>query len=234
MNSSILGFVNQTENTLKRFQGLHDKLAKENARLELVICTLENEYIQSQCSMDVSELLSDWHFNDGGLGIAFFRPYPIFLPQYGVIPIYSNGHIAAAYLGVIDNISEIRDKLICDGYQFNSKNNVAETLCYLLDNHLADDHFSPEETMQKMMEKLEGSFTFMALVAKERWLMVGSRDYPLAVGKNRCHPTIYFGTDAETLVQFSPSMTSAIGNGKQVIFYGASHQSDILSPYFIV
>jgi len=80
MNSSILGFVNQTENTLKRFQGLRDKLAKENARLELVICTLENEYIQSQCSLDVSELLSDWQFN-GGLGIAFFRPSPFFCPN---------------------------------------------------------------------------------------------------------------------------------------------------------
>jgi hypothetical protein len=28
--------------------------------------------------------------------------------------------------------------------------------------------------------------------------MVGSRYYPLVVGKNRCHPTVYIGTDAET------------------------------------
>ncbi|MCP3892249.1 MAG: hypothetical protein GY702_25765, partial [Desulfobulbaceae bacterium] len=183
---------------MKRFQGLRDVLAKDHARLELVICTLQDEYIQSWCSLDVSELLSsDWQLN-GGLGIAFFRPSPIFLPQYGVIPIYSTGEIAVAYLGVIDNISEIRDKLIYDGYQFNSKNNVAETLCYLLDNYLADGKLSPEDAMHKMMEKLEGRFTLMALVTKEKWLMVGCRNYPLVVGKNRCHPTVYIGTDAET------------------------------------
>ncbi|MCP3890053.1 MAG: hypothetical protein GY702_14460, partial [Desulfobulbaceae bacterium] len=164
INSSIFGFWNPTENTLKRFQGLRDVLAKDHARLELVICTLQDEYIQSWCSLDVSELLSsDWQLN-GGLGIAFFRPSPIFFPQYGVIPIYSTGHIAVAYLGVIDNISEIREKLISDGYQFNSKNNVAETLCYLLDNYLADGNLSPEDAMQKMMTKLEGRFTLMALV----------------------------------------------------------------------
>jgi hypothetical protein len=233
MHENIFGFWNPTENTLKRFKGLRDVLAKENARLELVICLLENEYIQSWCSLDVSELLSsDWQLN-GGLGIAFFRPSPIFLPQYGVIPIYSTGYVAVAYLGVIDNISEIRDKLISDGYQFNSKNNVAETLCYLLQNYLEHGKLSPEDAMQNMMTKLKGRFTLMALVTKEKWLMVGSRDYPLVVGKNRCHPTVYIGTDAETLVQFSPSMTSTFGNGKPVIFYGAS-QSDILSPYFSV
>jgi hypothetical protein len=63
-------------------------------------------------------LLSDWQPPIGGLGIAFFRPSPLFLPQYGVIPIYSIGHIAVAYLGVIDNLPEIREKLISYGVQF--------------------------------------------------------------------------------------------------------------------
>jgi glutamine phosphoribosylpyrophosphate amidotransferase len=115
----------------------------------------------------VSELSSDCPLN-GGLGIAFFRPSPIFLPQYGVIPLCSTGHIAVAYLGVIDdNISEIREKLISDGYQFNSKNNVAETLCYLLDNYLADGNQSPIDVM---MKKLKGNF---ALMSDERKMVDG-------------------------------------------------------------
>ncbi|MCK5523924.1 MAG: hypothetical protein KAI83_12400 [Thiomargarita sp.] len=229
INESIFGFWNATENTLKRFQVLRDVLAKDHARLELVICTLKNEYIQSRCSLDVSDLLSDWQPPIGGLGIAFFRPTPLFLPQYGVMPIYSIGHIAVAYFGVIENLSERREKLISDGVQFDTKNNGAETLSCLLHHYLADGELSPVDAMQKMMTKLKGHFTLMALVTKEKWLMVGCRDYPLVVGRMRNESTVYFGTDAETLVQFSPSMASVLGNPKPEIFCGTS-QSEILLP----
>jgi asparagine synthetase B (glutamine-hydrolysing) len=225
---SIFGFWNPTKNTLKRFQVLHDVLAKDHVRLELVICTLENESIQSRYSFDVHTLLSsNWALN-GGLGIAFFRPSPLFLPQYGVMPIYSIGHIAVTYLGEIDNLFEIREKLISDGVQFDTTN-MAETLCCLLDRYLADGK-SPIEAMQVMMTKLKGKFALMALIEKGKWLMVGCRDYPLSVGKNRSHPTVYFGTQPETLVQFTPGMSSVFGNPTPDIFYGTS--SDMLSPDF--
>jgi hypothetical protein len=230
MNESIFGFWNPTENTLKRFQGLRDVLAKDHARLELVICTLENESIQSWCSFDVHTLLSsDWQPPIGGLGIAFFRPSPLFLPQYGVMPIYSIGQIAVAYFGVIDNLSEIREKLIYFGYQFDTKNNVAETLSLLLHHYLEYGELSPVDAMQKMMTKLKGHFVLMALITKDKWLMVGCRDYPLIVGRMRNDSTVYFGTDAETLVQFSPSMISVLGNPKPEIFCGTS-QSEIFLP----
>ncbi len=91
MTESIFGFWNPTENTLKRFQVFsrfpffekkrkprNDTLAKENARLELGICTLQNEFIQYRCSFNVSNLLNDdWQPPIGGLGIAFFRPSPL-------------------------------------------------------------------------------------------------------------------------------------------------------------
>jgi hypothetical protein len=231
---SIFGFWNPTEKTVKRFQVLHDVLAKDHAQLELVICTLENEYIQSQCTFDLSKLLlSDWQPPIGGLGLAFFRPYPLFLPQYGVIPIYSTGHIAVAYLGVIDNLSEIREKLTSYGVQFmNSKNNVAETLCYLLNNYLTYGQLSPVDAMQVMMKKLKGQFALMALVTKGKWLMVGCRDYPLSVGRMRNDPTVYFCTDTKTLAQFSPAMSSVFGNPKPDIFCGTSSQFDMLSPNY--
>jgi hypothetical protein len=124
-NKSVFGFWNPTENTLKHFKMLEAVLAKEHARLELGICTLQNGQIQFQYSYDVSTLLSDWQFN-GGLGIAFFRPTHLFSPQDCVIPLYSIGHIAVAYLGVIDNLSEMREKLISYGYHFDTKNNGFE------------------------------------------------------------------------------------------------------------
>jgi hypothetical protein len=226
MTESIFGFWNPTENTLKRFQVLRDALAKENARLELGICTLQNESIQYRCSFNVSELLNDdWQPPIGGLGIAFFCPSPLFLPQYGVMPLYSIGHIAVAYLGVIDNLSEIREKLIYYGVQFDTTN-VAETLSLLLHNYLEYHHLSAIDAMQRMMRKLKGQFALMALVTEGKWLMVGCRDYPLSVGRMRNHSTVYFCTDTKMLAQFTPAMSSVFGNPKPDIFCGTAPEPD--------
>ncbi len=227
MTHSIFCFLNPTENTLKRFKVLRDVLAEENKRLELGICTLQkNEPIQFQYAYDLSSLLNDWQFN-GGLGIAFFRPTPIGSSQNCVMPFYSIGQIAVAYLGVIDNLPEIQEKLISDGVQFYSKNNGAETLSYLFQHYLEIDHLSPIEAMKAMMKKLKGHFTLMALITEGKWLMVGCHDYSLSVGNN--NETVYFCTEPEILAQFSPSMISVFGEKKPTIFSATSSQSDILS-----
>jgi glucosamine 6-phosphate synthetase-like amidotransferase/phosphosugar isomerase protein len=173
-------------------------------------------------------LLSGWQ--PGVLGIAFFRPSPLFLPQYDVMPLYSSGQIAVVCLGVIDNLPEIREKLASYGYQFYSKENAVETLSLLLHNYLEYHHLPFVKAIQVMMTKLKGRFAIMALVANGKWFMVGCRDYPLAVGKNRCHPTVYFGTEPDTLAKFTPSMTSIGGDKKPEIFYGTSLQFEIDSP----
>jgi len=89
---SIFGFWNPTEKTVKRFHKLHDVLAKDHARLELVICTLQNESIQSWCSFDVSKLLNDLQLPLGGLGIAFFRPSPFFTPIWCDAHLFNRAH----------------------------------------------------------------------------------------------------------------------------------------------
>jgi glucosamine 6-phosphate synthetase-like amidotransferase/phosphosugar isomerase protein len=173
MKKGIFGFWNPTENTLERFKVFssfpffekkrkprNDVLATDHARLELGICTLQNEQIQYQYAYDVSSLLSDWQFN-GGLGLAFFRPTPIGSPQDCAMPFFSIGAIAVASLGVIDNLSEIREKLISDGNLFYTQNNMAETLSLLFHHYL--DSLSPIDAMQKMMTQLKGNFVLMAL-----------------------------------------------------------------------
>ncbi len=103
-----------------------------------------------------------------------------------------------------------------------------ETLSLLLNNYLEVCHLSPIDAMKVMMKKLKGHFALMALVTEGKWLMVGCRDYPLAVGKN--NDTVYFCTDTKTLAKFSPSMHTVGGEKKPAIFYATSSQSEILLP----
>jgi glutamine phosphoribosylpyrophosphate amidotransferase len=229
MTESILGIWNPTKNTLKSFEVMHDVLAKDDVLLELGICTLHNEFIQYRYSFNMQRLLSDWQMlPPSDLSIACFRPISIFSSDSsGVIPVHSIGHIAVTCLGVIDNLSEVQEKLISYGYQLDTKN-VAETLCYLFHNYLEFRYLSPVEACQAMLKRLKGHFALMALVRKGKWLMVGSRDYPLAIGKN--NQTVYFSTDTETLAQFSPSKFLVPKKTKPSIFCATSFQRDVLLP----
>lgn len=97
MENSLFGMWNPTKKTLKGLQTLYDVLAKEEMLLELEMCTLQNEQIQTQYAFDMLTLLShDWQEQKqpfGNLTLAFFRPTPIYtvyLPdESGAIPIHS-------------------------------------------------------------------------------------------------------------------------------------------------
>jgi glutamine phosphoribosylpyrophosphate amidotransferase len=239
ITENIFGIWNPTEKTLNGFQALHSALAKHYALLDLEISTLHNDRIQHQDSFDIPTLLSDWQKQLlSGSSIAFFRPNPIYsLDDSDAIPMFSNGRIAVACLGVIDNLSEMQEKLFSYGYGFQTQN-VAKTLSYLFSRHLetgyvdlaiARNEVSPIDAMRSVMKNLKGHFALMVLVAKGKWLMVGCRDYPLVIGKD--DPTVYFGTDTETLAQFSPSIfVSVSGKTKPAIFCATSSQSEIISP----
>lgn len=233
---SLFGIWNPTENTLKKIQALYDVLAKNEELLELEIYTLQNEQIQSQYAFDVLTLLNhDWQEQPlSGLSIAFLRPTPIYTVYFpeesGAMPIHSTKHIAVAYLGIIDNLSEIQEKLFSYGYQFNPKK-VAETLSCLFYSYLKTGYVSPIEAMQVVMSTLKGHFAIMVLVAKGNWLMVGCSNYPLGVGKEEPDdPTVYFGTDTDTLALFSPSIIPISGKPKPTIFCVTLSRSDMIVP----
>jgi hypothetical protein len=133
VEENIFGIWKPTENTLTSFQAMRVALAKDNALLELEICTLQNEQILHQYAFDAQTLFSDCTSQRqpiGDLSIAFFRPTPIstvyFPDESGAIPMYSNGRIAVVCLGVIDNLPEIQKILFSLRYEFDAKN-VAET-----------------------------------------------------------------------------------------------------------
>jgi glucosamine 6-phosphate synthetase-like amidotransferase/phosphosugar isomerase protein len=144
--------------------------------------------------------------------------------------MHSIGHVAVACLGTIDNLSGIQETLFSYGYKFETKN-VAKTLCYLFSNYLKLCELSPIQSIRVVMNKLQGHFALMVLVAKGKWLMVGSRDYTLAIGKD--NPTVYFGTDTETLNLFSSSVISVSSQIKPSIFCATSLQSEFQSDIIL-
>ncbi len=120
-------------------------------------------------------------------------------------------------------------KIICSRFKFFEEKLKprTETLSLLFHHYLETDSLSPIEAMQKIMTKLKGQFALMVLVTKGKWLMVGCRDYPLAVGKMRNDETVYFCTDTKTLTQFFPSISLVFRSPKPMIFCGTPLQSDI-------
>jgi glutamine phosphoribosylpyrophosphate amidotransferase len=121
-------------------------------------------------------------------------------------------------------------KAMCSRFKFFEEKLKprTETLSYLLYNYLEISHLSPVKAMQVMMKKLKGRFAIMALIGDGKWLMVGCRDYPLAIGRN--NETVYFGTEPSTLTQFSPLISSVGEEVKPKIFCMTLSQSEILTP----
>jgi glucosamine 6-phosphate synthetase-like amidotransferase/phosphosugar isomerase protein len=78
--------------------------------------------------------------------------------------MHSIGHVAVACLGTIDNLSGIQETLFSYGYEFETPN-VAKTLCDLFSNYLEFCDLPPLAKMQVVMNKLQGHFTLMVLVA---------------------------------------------------------------------
>jgi glucosamine 6-phosphate synthetase-like amidotransferase/phosphosugar isomerase protein len=83
------------------------------------------------------------------------------------------------------------------------------------------------DTMVAVREHLKGRFVIMVLIAKGRWLMAGSHDYPLALSKD--NKTVYFGTDINTLAQYYPSEITIDRKRKSAIFCTTSFPFDIFS-----
>jgi hypothetical protein len=61
--------------------------------------------------------------------------------------------------------------------------------------------------------------------------MVGSRDYPLVIGKD--NPTVYFGTDTEVLNLFSSKVIPVSSQTKPSIFCATSLQSEFQSDLIL-
>jgi hypothetical protein len=111
------------------------------------------------------------------------------------------------------------------------RHNAAETLSYFLNAYFEWGYLSTVKTMQMVMNRLKGNFAIMVLVAQGKWLMVGCRDYPLAIAKD--NPTVYFATDTEMLDLLSLSMFPLSSLAKPDFFCATSFESSFQSEMIL-
>lgn len=89
------------------------------------------------------------------------------------------GEIAVVHNGIIENYIELKEDLEAKGHEFKSETDT-EVLSHLIEELYQG---SLEETVRRVLEKVEGSYAMVALAKKEPGKLVAARkDSPLVVG----------------------------------------------------
>jgi len=92
-----------------------------------------------------------------------------------------SGRLALIHNGIVENFAELRDELAADGVAFTSQTDT-EVVAHLLAKTY-DETGDLTAAMQRVAQRLEGTFTLLAVHADEPGVVVGARhDSPLVVG----------------------------------------------------
>ena len=90
-----------------------------------------------------------------------------------------NGNISIVHNGIIENFSELKEKLIKKGHKFKSSTDT-EVIA-----HLIEDHYDGniEEATRKALKQVEGSYALGVICAKEPNVLIAARnESPLIIG----------------------------------------------------
>ncbi len=107
------------------------------------------------------------------------------------IPNDANAHphvdesneIAVIHNGIIENFSELRKELQNNGVKLNSDTDT-EVVAHLLNVEYPKSNNDLAESMRKVVRRLKGAFTLVAVHAQQPDVVVGARrNSPLVVGK---------------------------------------------------
>jgi glutamine---fructose-6-phosphate transaminase (isomerizing) len=91
----------------------------------------------------------------------------------------SSGRVHIVLNGIVENWTELRDRLVADGAEFTSETD-AEVVAHLIAEHLDGDLV---EAVRRAYNELRGHYAFVAMSADEPGVLVGARkECPLVVG----------------------------------------------------
>jgi len=116
---------------------------------------------------------------------------------------HSSEEVSVVHNGIIENSNELKKDLESKGYKFKSQTDT-EVITFLLTDFLKD--FNLINTINKTLEKLNGSFALGILFKKYNNIVVGARrGSPLAVGYGP--EENYLGSDSYALKTMTNKIT---------------------------
>ncbi|KJC65157.1 glutamine--fructose-6-phosphate transaminase (isomerizing) [Agreia bicolorata] len=94
----------------------------------------------------------------------------------------ADGRIALIHNGIIENFASLRDELLADGYTFESETDT-EVAAKLLGREYLEGEGGLPAALGRVVARLEGAFTLLALHQDEPGVVVGARrNSPLVIG----------------------------------------------------
>ena len=192
------------------------------------IATISNgEIAEKKCTgrVDNLERLLFKSPSKGILGIGHVRWATHGVPSYVNAHPHSSEEVSVVHNGIIENSSELKKDLEKKGYKFKSQTDT-EVITFLLTDFLKD--FDLINTIQKTLNKLQGSFALGIIFKKFNNIIVGARrGSPLAVGYG--HEENYLGSDSYALKSMTNKITYlddgdiCVLSDRQIEFYNSKN-----------
>jgi len=140
---------------------------------------------------------------NGSLGIGHVRWATHGIPNLANAHPHSSEEVSVVHNGIIENSNELKKDLENKGYKFKSQTDT-EVITLLLTDFLKN--FDLINTINKTLEKLNGSFAIGIIFKKYNNIVAGARrGSPLAVGYG--HEENYLGSDSYALKSMTNKIT---------------------------
>ena len=109
-----------------------------------------------------------------------------------------DGRLAVIHNGIIENFSSLKDELLADGFAFESETDTEVAAVLLGREYRATGDLS--EAFQRVVSRLEGAFTLLALHEDQPHVVVGARrNSPLVIGLGEGEN--FLGSDVAAFVE---------------------------------
>ncbi|MFA9504097.1 glutamine--fructose-6-phosphate transaminase (isomerizing) [Natrinema sp. H-ect1] len=110
--------------------------------------------------------------------------------------------VAVVHNGIIENYTELRERLAANGYEFTSDTDT-EVIPHLVQYYL-DAGYDSEPAFRQAIDELEGSYAVTAMVSGEHVLYAARRGSPLVVGME--DGEYFLASDVPAFLEYTDSV----------------------------
>ncbi|OLZ40395.1 glutamine--fructose-6-phosphate aminotransferase [Natrinema saccharevitans] len=110
--------------------------------------------------------------------------------------------VAVVHNGIIENYTELRERLAANGYEFTSDTDT-EVIPHLVQYYL-DAGYDSERAFRQAIDELEGSYAVTAMISGEHVLYAARRGSPLVVGME--DGEYFLASDVPAFLEYTDSV----------------------------